>query len=231
MDNGLGTLYGVSVGPGDPELMTVKAKRLLERCHVLAVPKTRGGHSLALDIADKAADISGKKVLSLPFPMTTDSAKLRQNYEAHAARLAEILQSGKDVAFICLGDVSVYSTFAYIGEILSGKGFPVVMVPGVTSFCAAACALGVGLTTANQPLHIIPAGYGNIEDALHLPGTRVLMKSASQFPKVRSAVWTRDQSAYAVVDCGMSSQRLYRDLADMPDDPGYFTTIIVKGQP
>jgi precorrin-2 C(20)-methyltransferase len=231
MDNGLGTLYGVSVGPGDSELITVKAKRLLERCPVLAVPKTRGGHSLALDIADKAADISGKKVLSLPFPMTTDLAILRRNYEAHATRLAEILNSGKDVAFICLGDVSVYSTFAYIGEILSEKSYPVVMVPGVTSFCAAACALGVGLTTANQPLHIIPAGYGHIEDALRLPGTKVLMKSASQFREVRRAVLNGGQSACAAVDCGMSCQRLYKNLADMPDDPGYFTTIIVKEHP
>jgi precorrin-2/cobalt-factor-2 C20-methyltransferase len=211
--------------------MTVKAKKLLERCHVLAVPKTRGGHSLALDIANEAADISGKKVLPLPFPMTTDFAKLNQNYEAHALRLAEILNSGKDVAFICLGDVSVYSTFAYIGGILTGKGYPVVMVPGVTSFCAAACALGVSLTVANQPLHIIPAGQGNIEDALCLTGTKVLMKSASQFSEVRSAVLTRRQSACAAVDCGMSSQRMYQNLEDMPDDPGYFTTIIVKAQP
>jgi precorrin-2/cobalt-factor-2 C20-methyltransferase len=231
MDNVLGTLYGVSVGPGDPELMTVKARRLLERCPVLAVPKTRGGHSLALDIADKAADISGKKVLSLPFPMTTDTAILCQNYAAHAARLSDMLNRGKDVAFICLGDVSVYSTFAYIGGLLTGKGYPVVMVPGVTSFCAAACALGIGLTAANQPLHILPAGYGNIEDALSLSGAKVLMKSASQFPEVRSAVLARGQSAYAAVDCGMSSQRLYQNLADMPDDPGYFTTIIVKEQP
>lgn len=231
MDNSLGTLYGISVGPGDPELMTIKAKRLLERCSVLAVPKTRDGHSLALEIAYKAADISGKKVLSLPFPMTTDIAILRQNYEAHAARLANMLNSGKDVAFICLGDVSVYSTFAYIGEILSEKGYTVVMVPGVTSFCAAACAMSISLTSANQPLHIIPAGHGNIEDSLRLPGTRVLMKSASQFSEVRSAVLARGQNAYAAVDCGMSSQRFYQNLADMPDDPGYFTTIIVKEQP
>jgi len=231
MDNGLGTLYGVSVGPGDPELMTVKAKRLLERCHILAVPETRGGHSLALDIADKAADISGKKVLSLPFPMTTDAAKLNQNYEAHATRLAEILKSGKDVAFVCLGDVSVYSTFAYIGGILTGKGYPVVMVPGVTSFCAAACALGISLTDADKPLHIIPAATVCTEDALILDGTKVLMKLTSQFSKIRQTILSSGQTAYAAVNCGHNSESLYQNLADMPDNPGYFTTIIVKEQP
>lgn len=230
MDNGLGTLYGVSAGPGDPELMTVKAKRLLERCHVLAVPKTRGGHSLALDIADKAVDVSGKQLLFLPFPMTTAPAKLRQNYETHAARLAEILRNGEDVAFICLGDVSVYSTFTYIGKILSEKGYPVVMIPGVTSFCAAACALGISLITGDQPLHIIPAGYGNLEASLRLPGTKVLMKPASRFSGVRRAVLASGQAVYAAVGCGMDSERLYQNIADMPEDPGYFTTIVVKEQ-
>lgn len=231
MDNGCGTLYGVSVGPGDPELMTVKAKRLLERCHVLAVPKTRRGHSLALDIAGKAVDVSGKQLLFLPFPMTTAPVKLRQNHETHAARLAEILRNGDDVAFICLGDVSVYSTFTYIGEILSDKGCPVVMIPGVSSFCAAACALGVSLTAADQPLHIIPAGYGSPEASLRLPGTKVLMKPAGRFPGVRRAILASGQAAYAAVDCGMDSERLYQNIADMPEDPGYFTTIVVKERP
>jgi precorrin-2/cobalt-factor-2 C20-methyltransferase len=231
MDDCVGTLYGVSVGPGDPELITIKAKKALERCRVLAVPATHQGHSSALHIVSSIIDVSDKELLTLPFPMTTDQTNLSRNYETQAARVAEVLTGGRDVAFVCLGDVSVFSTFAYVGKILVKQRYPVVMVPGVTSFCAAACALGISLTAANQPLHIIPAGYGNIEGALRLPGTRVLMKSASQFPEVRSAVLARSQGAYAAVDCGMSSQRLYRNLADMPDDPGYFTTIIVKEQP
>ena len=231
MNGNIGTLFGVSVGPGDPELMTVKAKKLLERCDVLAVPVTHKTHSLALNIVGKIVNVSGKELLTLPFPMTTDQTKLIRNYEAHAARVEQILVDGTDVAFICLGDVSVYSTFAYIGEILSEKGYPVAMIPGVTSFCAAACALGVSLTAADKPLHIIPAGYGSTEDALRLPGTKVLMKPASRFPEVHRTVLASSQTACAAVDCGMDSERLYRNIAKMPEDPGYFTTIIVKERP
>lgn len=231
MSSSVGTLYGVSVGPGDPELMTIKAKKVLERCRVLVVPVTHKGRSLALDIASGMVDVSGKELLSLFFPMTIDPTKLTQNYEAQGARVAQKLSDGEDVAFICLGDVSVFSTFSYIGEILKEKGYPVVMIPGVTSFVAASCALGVSLTTANQPLHIIPAGFESMEDALHLSGTKVLMKSASRFSDVRRAVLASGQSAWAAIDCGMSSERLYQNIADIPEDPGYFTTVIVKEQP
>ncbi|MEA4970670.1 MAG: precorrin-2 C(20)-methyltransferase [Candidatus Pelethousia sp.] len=228
MSDCTGTLYGVSVGPGDPELITVKSKKVLERCPVLALPETHKGNSLALTIAGKVIDLSHKELLPLRFPMLADQEQLRLNYEAHAARLEQVLSGGQDVAFICLGDVSVFSTFAYIGKILIRGGYSVVMLPGVTSFCASACALGVSLTAANQPLHIIPAGYGDVDGALELPGAKVLMKSASQFPAVRRAVLASGQPACAAVDCGLDSQRLYHDLADMPEESGYFTTIIVK---
>jgi precorrin-2/cobalt-factor-2 C20-methyltransferase len=227
----IGTLYGVSVGPGDPELMTIKAKKTLERCHVLAVPVTHKDSSLALDIVSKAMDISNKDILPLLFPMTTDEAYLSFNYESHATCLAKILLNGMDVAFACLGDVSVFSTFAYISELLKERGYPVVMIPGVTSFCASACALGISLTLANTPLSIIPAGFEALDEALKLPGTKVLMKSASQFSRVRQAILSSGQTAYAAVNCGLNSESLYPSLADIPDAPGYFTTIIVKEQP
>lgn len=227
----IGTVYGVSVGPGDPELMTVKAIKTLERCRVLAVPVTHKGNSLALEIVSELVGISEKELLTLPFPMTTDPATLRKNYALQAERIAQILADGEDVAFICLGDVSIYSTFAYIGDILREKGYPVRMIPGVTSFCASACALGVSLTAINQPLHIVPAGSKELSDVLRLPGAKVLMKSARQFSDVRSAVISSGQCAYATVDCGLESEKLYRNLADMPEDPGYFTTIIVKERP
>lgn len=231
MSGYVGTVYGVSVGPGDPELMTVKAIKTLERCRVLAVPVTHEANSLALEIVSKLVDVSEKELLTLPFPMTTDPTTLSRNYEVQAARIEQILTGGEEVSFICLGDVCVYSTFAYIGGILREKGCPVRMIPGVTSFCASACALGVSLTAINQPLHIIPAGSVELSDVLRLPGAKVLMKSARQFPDVRRAVLSSGQCACAAVDCGLESEKLYRNLADMPEDPGYFTTIIVKERP
>ncbi len=231
MSDSIGTLYGVSVGPGDPELITVKAKNTLERCRVLAVPVTHKNSSLALDIVCKMMDISGKETLPLLFPMTTDQTELSSHYNANAVRIEEVLTNGVDVAFACLGDVSVFSTFAYIAEILKARDYPVVMIPGVTSFCACACALGISLTAADQPLHIIPGSFYAIGEELKLSGTKVLMKSGSQFSKIRDTVASSGQAACAAVDCGLDSEHLYPNITDMPDDPGYFTTIIVKEQP
>lgn len=227
-DKYFGTLYGVSVGPGDPELITLKAKSILENCRVLAIPVTHKGNTFALDIVRKITDISGKELLFLPFQMISDEEKLRTNHKAQAETVEKKLEKGEDVVFASLGDVSVYSTFAYIGNIIKEKGYAVKMIPGVTSFCASACALGISLTAMRQPLHIIPAGFGSAESALALSGVKVLMKSANQFPAVRRAVSESGQSAYAVEDCGMDSQALYHKLEDMPYESGYFTTIIVK---
>lgn len=231
MNDCMGTLYGVSVGPGDPELMTLKAIKTLAQCDVLAVPVTHKNSSLALDIVSKIMDISDKETLPLLFPMTTEQTEMSSHYNAHADHIAKILTSGVDIAFACLGDVSVFSTFAYIADLLKKKGYPVVMIPGVTSFCASACALGISLTAADMTLQIIPGSIETLEKELGSPGTKVLMKSGSQFSKVRNTVLSSGQFACAAVDCGLESECLYPCLADMPDNPGYFTTIIVKEQP
>lgn len=228
MNSDKGILFGVSVGPGDPELLTLKAKRILERCTVLAAPKTHKGNTLALDIINGAVDTSQKEMLLLPFQMTTDEQRLQDSHRQQADMIIEKLSAGKDVALISLGDVSVFSTFVYVGEIVQAAGYRVDMIPGVTSFCASACALGISLTTMRQPLHVIPAVFEASQEQLDWPGTKVLMKSASRFDDVRKSVLQSGQQAAAVVNCGLDSQQVYTDIADMPDEPGYFTTIIVK---
>jgi sirohydrochlorin cobaltochelatase len=118
-----GILYGVSVGPGDPELITVKALRTMEKCPVIAVPRTGGTKTLALDIARQAMDLSGKEILYLDHRMVRDADTLRAQYREDAAILTEYLQQGKDVALLNLGDVSVYSTYCYIAEEVKNR-FP-----------------------------------------------------------------------------------------------------------
>ena len=99
-----GILYGVSVGPGDPELMTVKAVRILERCPVVAAPRTAGEKTLALDIASGAADLRGKTILNLEFAMTRDPAELAASHRAAADTLENELREGRDVAMLNLGE-------------------------------------------------------------------------------------------------------------------------------
>lgn len=225
-----GVLYGVSVGPGDPDLLTLKAVKVLSRCGVIAAPQTESGQTLALDIAGGAVDLSAKTLVTLPFLMTRDRAARQENHRAHADTLKRHLDRGEDIAMLNLGDVSVYSTFAYLMDILTAEGYTVEMLPGVTSFCAVAATLGMGLTTMNHPLHIIPAGGMDLDEALSLSGTKVLMKSASQLPAVLGALVEKghEGKTMLVQNCGLPDEVVCRSIRGFVPDNSYFTTIVVK---
>lgn len=225
-----GTLFGVSVGPGDPGLMTLQAVRLIERCPVIAVPQTGNGGTVALDIASRATDLSGKTLLMLPFLMTRDPQKLGERHRQLADSLKTPLDAGQDVAMLSLGDASVYSSFSYMAELLGPEGYPVEVSAGVTSFCASAAALGVSLTGMNQPLHIIPAGADDGQ-ALTLPGAKVLMKAGRTLPQLLARLKEQGllEKAMLVQNCGLPGERVFKTIPeDFDGNPSYFTTVIVK---
>ena len=224
-----GTFYCVGVGPGDPELMTLKGVRTLESCPVIAAPCTRGGEMLALDIARGGAKLEEKVILPLSFSMTRDEERRREEYETGARAIAEHLEAGRNVAMVNLGDVSIYATCGRMMELVREKGFPVVMVPGVPSFCAVAARLGESLTADNAPLHIFPAGDTALKEALGLYGTKVLMKSGRQLPGVVDALegaGALDRAAL-VENCGLPGERVVKPLG-RETESGYFSTIVVK---
>lgn len=225
-----GVFYGVGVGPGDPELMTLKAVRILERCQVIAAPETKSGEMLALDIARQAVPMDGKTVLPLFFTMERDQERQREAHKRAADAIEAYLAQGQDVAMLNLGDVSIYATYSYLMELLKARGYQTVMVPGVPSFCAVAARLETSLTTMNSPLHIIPAGGGLLEEALDLPGTKVLMKSGRQIEKVVDTLRDKHliEKAAMVQNCGLPAETVYEDLNEAPAQAGYFATILVK---
>jgi precorrin-2/cobalt-factor-2 C20-methyltransferase len=231
--NGYGILFSVGVGPGDPGLMTLKAVETVRRCPVIAAPRTRSGEMLALEIARGAVELDGKAVLPLDFSMARDREKRRLDHERAADAIEAQLREGRDVAMLNLGDVSVYATCGYVRELIVQRGYESVMIPGVTSFCAVAARLDTSLTEPDEPLHIIPGGAWSTEKALELPGTKVLMKPGRSLPEVIAALEKHgclDRSAM-VADCGLPTERVYTDLRSVPDDPGYFVTVVVKNDP
>ena len=233
MEHLTGTFYGVSVGPGDPELLTFQAVRLIRQCPVLAAPQTVSGQMLALDIARRAlgAELDGKTILPLHFAMSRDPAVLQASHEAAADAVQAHLDAGTDVAMLNLGDVSIYATFGYVQELLQARGYATAMAAGVPSFCAAAARLNRPLISGmDTPLTIAPGSWA--DRVLDLPGSKVLMKSGRQLPallETLDAHGALNKSAL-VCNCGLPDEAVYPDLsaARPADAAGYFATVLVK---
>ena len=230
MEVNKGVCYGVGVGPGDPELITLKAVRVLTRCPVIAAPQTRSGEMLALDIVRGAVDLSGKTILPLTFTMSQDKAVLQASHEAAADAVQAHLDRGEDVAMPNLGDVSIYATWGYVMQVLEGRGYETVMIPGVPSFCAAAARLNATLVSWGSPLHIIPVGKGPVAPLVEQPGGKVLMKAGRGLSEIAQALGRTGQldRAALVEDCGLPTERVWTDWDRLPQDVGYFATVIVK---
>ncbi|MEG1524582.1 MAG: precorrin-2 C(20)-methyltransferase [Clostridia bacterium] len=225
-----GTFYGVSVGPGDPELITLKAVRRLQKCSVVAVPRTRGENNLALDIVSNVVDLSEMEIVYLDFLMISDQEALDRSHTEQANKVCVYLAAGRDVAMLNLGDASLFGTYRYLADLVRSHGYETITIPGVTSFCAVAAALDTSLTSMKQPLHIFPASFADLDGALALDGTKVLMKSASALPRVKQAIEAAGLSdrTSLVANCGLPDQRVYPCIADSGDNEGYFATILIK---
>lgn len=225
-----GILYGVSTGPGDPELMTVKAIRTIERCQVIAAPRTRGKNCMALDIVKGIMDVKDKEILYLDFAMKKDEEILNSTHRQQADAVEEYLAQGKDVAMLNIGDASLFGTFCYVRALVEADGYESRTVAGVTSFCAVAAELGMSLTSMGEPMTIIPGSFENVGPALDKPGTKVIMKSASALPEVVKLLEEKcllEKSAL-IANCGLPNQRIIRNLTEVKGDEGYFVTILVQ---
>ena len=225
-----GVFYSVGVGPGDPELITLKAVRTLERCPVVAAPQTKNGEMLALSIARQAVSLEGKTVVPLHFTMSRDKAQQHAAHLAAAQALRPHLDAGRDVAMLNLGDVSIYATYSRMKELVEEAGYPTCRVPGVPSFCAAAAVLDCDLTPRmDAPLHIVPAGWGDLSGALALEGTKIVMKAGSDLPALKQLLRQAGsyEKASLVRNCGLPGQTVCRSLDDAEDEGSYFATMVV----
>ena len=225
-----GMLYGLGVGPGDPELLTLKAARLLKECDVVAVPDKGKGEKTALNIVRE--HVADKELLFCPTPMLRDMKKLEESYDQAAADICALLDRGKTVCFITLGDPTIYSTYVYVHRRVAARGQRAEMVPGVPSFCAVAARLDIPLCERDERLLIVPASH-DPSDCMDVPANKVFMKAGKDIPRLKGMLAERGQleSAAMVENCGMEGEKVWPVLADAEETGGYFSIVVAKGAP
>ena len=219
-----GTLYCISTGPGDGELLTLRAVRILKRCQIIAAPKTPGGKAHALSVAGSAVNLKDKPILCMELPM----GRSKKAFNSAAEALCRALHSG-DTALLCLGDASLYASAVQLCDRVRRRGFPVEVVPGVTCFSAMAAQSGIPLAMGDTPLQILPYGCEGFADRLRLPGAKVIMKCGSEMEALCDLLEELGLlgKAYAAENVGMTGERFFKDLKSAKDC-GYFTTVYIS---
>lgn len=228
-----GKLYGIGVGPGDPELMTLKAKRLIEECDIVAVPvKKEGEESVALNIARGAVSVPEEKVRRILFTMNKDKAKREECRQAAAEAIIEYLDAGQSVAMPVLGDVGIYSTYSYVHKKLIQAGYEVQMISGIPSFCAGASKANISIVEGNEGFGVIPSlkGIDQVKKAMGVFDNLVIMKVGSHVKEVYDILKAegKEDNAIIISNVGMEGEYVGPLLPDR--EYGYFTTMIIKSE-
>ncbi|MCM1160045.1 MAG: precorrin-2 C(20)-methyltransferase [Roseburia sp.] len=223
-----GILYGIGVGPGDPELITLKAVRLIKETGYIAIPARDKESCTSYQIARQVVPaLEDKNILCLPMPMTKDECLLRESHQKAAKMVEEVLNRGENLCFLTLGDPCIYSTYFYVARLVCAHGFSCEIISGIPSFCAAAAALHKNLGEQGEPITILPGSY-DITSFLENPGTKIMMKSGKQLSFVKAALKEHGLTASMVENCGMENEKQYASLEDIPEQAGYYSLIIAK---
>ncbi len=224
-----GTVYGIGVGPGDPELMTLKGARLLAACPVVAYPAPETGDSLARRIAAPHLPDNATEIV-IRTPMSSDRFPAEEVYDRAAGDIGKHLAAGRDVGVLCEGDPFFYGSFMYLFARLAER-WPVEVVPGVSSLMACAATLGAPLAARNDVLTVLPAPLDDatLGDRLQLCDAAAIIKVGRHFGRIRALLrqlGLADQARY-IERATMTEQRVAAlDEVDSDSVP-YFSMILV----
>jgi len=232
-----GIFYGVGVGPGDPELLTLKAVKVLQEADVVAVPqKGHRAESAAFYIAKEHLR-KGCRLLQLVFPMTREQKQVEQWHKRACEKIQRHLDKGEKVAFVTIGDPMLYSTYIYLFKRLGAAGYHTATVPGVPSFCAAAAAAGVPLAEGEEKLALIPFKEGEpfLAETLQHFESAVILKPTG---KIYNLVEALEEAGFLansvlVAKCGLPGERIVKDLRALYREQQavslpYFSLILAK---
>ena len=228
---GKGKLYGIGVGPGDTELLTLKAAKILEKVPVICAPRAGNEkESIALSIVqpiiDKRPDRKKVMILAPIFPMKEDVERLKRHWMEASLIIADYLNSGRDVAFVTLGDPSIFSTFTYVQKNLE-TNYEIEVVPGITSFTACAARNGKPLVEKDEILTVVPKIDDRLKDILNQGDCFVIMKASRNSKEVEKIIKKdpRDKTITSFQNCTKKNKKI---IDGFSKEKPYLTTTIVK---
>ena len=232
----LGTLYGIGVGPGDPELLTIKAAKILGQvAHVFAAASSKNDYSLAESIVKDHLP-PGLPVEHLAFPMTFNSDSLEDAWIANCATVAGVLAQGKDAAFLTIGDPLTFSTFIYLMRKVKEKlpTVTVTVVPGITAFQAAASCACLPLAEGEEAVTILSAAKGGhrLKEVAEISENVILMKTYRHFPQILQEIRDAglENRCCFVSRCGLEGQIVEQDFEKISaiSNPHYLSLMLIK---
>lgn len=229
-----GTLYGIGVGPGDPDLLTLKAVQVLRRVkHIFASSSSKNGFSVAEGIMRPHLR-EGVEVRRLRFPMTNDVEVLQHAWEENTHKLVQCLDQGEDVVLVTLGDPLLYSTVGYILRTLrrAYPDYPVEIIPGITSFQQAAALTQTILAEGEQPLHILAGTMSEdaLAETLSQKGNFVILKAYKNFTVIREQLRHNNMAHDCVYASriGLEREKICRGIENLVEDPTYLTLLLAN---
>lgn len=226
-----GKLYGVGIGPGDPELLTLKAVKIIEQSDIIAVP---GGSDSKLAYNTVQNFIKDKEIIICEFSMNPDIA-LRTKYRKEIFKqICEILSTGKNIAFLTIGDPTIYSTYMYIHNMIKDTGYRTEIISGIPSFIATAGRLNSSLCQGEELLHIIPSSKidkEQIKEYLNFQGNKVFMKSGRNLKVLLDTLNDEGVKDVKIIEkCCLEGEQIFNNIDQVKNisEIGYFTIVIVK---
>ena len=228
-----GKLFGVSVGPGDWKMMTIRAKEALEDSEYICFPaKSKGSSSFALSIIQDAIDTTDKKVEEIVFSMDPRDEVRRAHEDTAIKRLCELMDQGHNISLITIGDAGIYSTYMYVDAKIREMGYETEVIPGISSFTYGAAMARLPLVIGDESFCVIPMAKGNVErlERAIIDNYNIVVMKAYDSLDIIAEILRRNEMplSLATVMCDVGTDNEYIGPIDFKRDYGYFTTVLIK---
>ncbi len=228
-----GICYGISIGPGAAGMLTLEAAKIIDEADIVFLPSFPKEDCKAYQVAKKSIpDLDKKDIRCETFSMSRDASVMGQRHEEIFENICPLLEKGKNLAFLTLGEVGLYSTYLYIHDKLVSAGFESKLISGISSVQAITDYLGIPLANGREEVHIFP-DTEDLQSRLKLSGTKIFMKPKGDLQKTLAEIaefveGSKDSMAYGISNFGMEDEIVARDVSGLSALRGYFTVFIVK---